>query len=148
MRGLRGNRHGMSLLGKLLLDAKGVALLKDWLGEGGEPVERGLANSRADICDRCPHNKYPNFWEKLKESVVGVIRGQLEIKNDAKITTDAEPRLHLCEHCGCCLKLKVHVPLTHIMAHTDKETFYLFPSWCWIRLETKTARPETTKKPA
>ncbi len=138
----------MSLLGKLLLDAKGVALLKDWLGEGGEPVPRTQASDRAWICDTCPNNQFPNWWEKVKEAVAAVIRRQLEIKHEAGLRVEAEDRLHLCKQCGCCLKLKVHVPINHIMAHTNKETFYLFPDWCWIVKETKTARPETTKKPA
>ena len=122
----------MSVLSKLILDAKGVALLKDWLGEGGNPVEKDLSEQRAGICDTCPHNKYPNWWEKVKESVAGVIRRQLEIKSEAGLSVDCENRLHLCENCGCCLKLKVHVPLHHIMAHTDENTFNLFPPFCWI----------------
>jgi hypothetical protein len=116
-------------------------LLADWLGEGGEVVDCKLSTYRALHCvaghagDTCPFNVEPNWWDKVKNTIAETIRGQLAVKNEKAVATRFDPSLHMCKICGCCLPLKVHVPIKHIAAHTPPQVEEKFPSWCWIRRE-------------
>lgn len=113
-----------------------LAALKDWLGEGGTPVNSGLAAQRAVICRDCPENRAPLWWEKMtKEPIAAVIRSQLALKHDLNLAVEHEDDLHMCRVCGCCIRLKVWVPISHIKKHTSPEQLLKFPNWCWIRDE-------------
>lgn len=112
-----------------------LGLQKDWLGEGGKPVSKFQATERAFICSICPENQYPKWWEHSKQAIATMMRKHLEYKNQASISTERDADLHMCKVCGCCLPLKVHVPMKHIMAHTDAETLARFPENCWIARE-------------
>ena len=118
----------------------GLELLHDWLGEG-DPVTPLLAEFRANRCimgndgEPCPMNVAPNWWDKVKSAVATVIRAQLEIKNGMNLKLTNEGHLHMCQQCGCCLKLKCWVPTKHIKEHTPPEKLQFMPSFCWIKRE-------------
>lgn len=129
------------LLEQVRNDASGAALLKDWLGAGGVPIEQVQAELRADVCYRgnngapCPLNKEPNWWQRFANTIALTIRRQLELKRRLGLRVQKEHHIHMCAACGCCLKLKVWVPIQHIGNHTSVETFNKFPPYCWQKTE-------------
>jgi hypothetical protein len=131
----------MNVLDEIRNDAAGAALLADWLGEGGEPVDIRLAEWRSSTCaagnlsQPCQFNIEPKWWERMKNSVAETIRKQLEIKNKIKLRTSRDDSIFMCQRCGCALPLKVHVPLKHIREHTRPELIDKLPWWCWIKRE-------------
>jgi len=44
-------------------------------------------------------------------------------------------RLGVCAACWCPLRLKVHIPLKHIMDYTDEETLDNLHPECWMLKE-------------
>lgn len=112
--------------------ASATGILRDWLGEGGVPVDRRIAEHRAEICRQCPQNRHPLWWEISKQAIAETMRMTLEVKNGKLIYVDDESDLHMCRVCGCCLPLKVHVPLKHILDNTNPEMLAKFPDNCWI----------------
>jgi len=106
--------------------------LLDWLGDGGKAVEHSLAESRSKVCETCPENRAPLWWEWALDPIADCIRNRLEVKNQMNMRVTNEERLNMCRVCGCCLRLKVHTPLRHIVDNTDREKF---PAHCWIRSE-------------
>lgn len=114
-----------------------TGILKDWLGEGGVPVDRRIAEHRAEICRQCPQNRHGKWWETAKHSIAEVVRSHIEVKNHMKIGVSDESRLEMCNICGCSLPLKIHVPLKHIFEHTKPEMLARFPQNCWIPNESK-----------
>lgn len=93
------------------------------------------AQGRANVCLRpCPKNKEMGLYEGLAKWQAGILRRQLEAKNDLKLSVIGEEALHVCSACGCNLALKVHVPLPFILETTDLEE--LDPN-CWILRESK-----------
>lgn len=113
----------------------GARVLVDWLGNGGHPVGIALAQTRADVCRKCPQNKEGHSWLKLTADTVRAIAEQLQAKAGLKLRVEHEEELHTCAVCGCVASLKVHVPLATILAHTDDETLNAFPAACWIPTE-------------
>jgi hypothetical protein len=53
------------LFSRLKQDASGAKILSAWLGNGGEPVDSSLANTRALTCKTCPHNVESKPLEKF-----------------------------------------------------------------------------------
>lgn len=121
--------------------ATGIAILKDWLGDGGIPVALEVAERRANVCTAgnngqpCPMNVEPRWWEKSKLGVAEVIRNHLEVKNEMNLRVSSEDSLHMCRACGCALPLKVHVPIEHIKEHSNPEANQRFVPYCWITKE-------------
>lgn len=115
----------------------GIHILQAWFGEDGYPVEQDQANRRALVCENCPENRGALWWEKFsKDPIAQVIRIHLETKQKAKLTVPNEDNLHMCRICGCCLMLKVHVPIRFVAAHLNQEQLNRFPDYCWIKKET------------
>ncbi len=144
---LRWNGHRMSIRQEIKNDIDGAELLHDWLGAGGDAVHNKVAAMRAQHCivgnngQPCPHNIAPNWWNLLanfKTIVAQYIRGQLNLKEGMNLTVADEEHLHMCSMCGCCLKLKVHVPMSHIREHTPADTIKKMPDFCWIKKELTT----------
>lgn len=124
----------MSLFAELKKDATGAAILKDWLGGGGQTVSQVEAEARAAICLHCPEHKGGNWWSThFRSPIAKAITRQLEIKHKAGLRLSCEWHLFMCARCGCCLRLKAWVPIEHIAAHTDPEQLKLYPEFCWIR---------------
>jgi hypothetical protein len=113
-----------------------VMVLTDWLGDGGKPVAPELAEQRASICVHCPENRSPNWWEKYTNAIALWIRRALMVKNNLGYKVPQEDDLFMCRKCGCCLRLKVHVPIAHIRAHTSDLKLGLYPAYCWQRIES------------
>jgi hypothetical protein len=122
----------MSAIGQL---AVGVEILADWLGGGCKPVAQELADKRAAVCATCPLNVAPLWWEKSVEVAAMEMKRQLAARREMGLSVSVEKDLHMCRACGCCLPLKVHVPIEHIRPHTSLEQKTKFPSHCWLTHE-------------
>jgi hypothetical protein len=111
-----------------------VSALTDWLGSGGRPIPAALAQHRADVCLICVENKEPLWWERvIKHPVAVTIRKTLAIKASMDLKVNGEIELGICRVCGCCIPLKVHTPIEHILAHESHAKPY--PDNCWIHNE-------------
>lgn len=118
----------------------GVAILMDWLGSGGKPVDYAVADRRAAVCATCPKNDGGDWKAYFTGPVAEKIRVQLEMKNDLKLRTLHDEKLTVCSGCDCPIQLKVHAPIEHIMAHTSEEVKARLDPRCWVLQEgTKTA---------
>ena len=131
----------MNILTELRNDIEGAKLLKDWLGDGGQPVPSLRAESRAEACvhgnngKACPMNTAPNWWDRFKNAIALTIRAELELKNHLNLRVEPEDDLHMCGVCGCCLKLKVWTPIEHVKTHTSLNKISKAPGFCWMRRE-------------
>lgn len=112
--------------------AAGVAVLVEWLGNGAKPVDQGLADSRAAICADCPKNNGGDFISYFTKPIADKIRTQLEIRGDLQLRTPSDEKLTVCSGCDCPLKLKVWVPIDHVLAHTSADTRTRLDPRCWI----------------
>jgi len=111
----------------------GRKVLRDWLGEGGEPVPLPQAQARAAICLKCPHNFRGSWlWSMATAKAIDVQMGQ---KAELLLTVDGEEDLKICDKCGCQLKLKVHVPFVHIYRYLADEALTKYPDSCWQKQE-------------
>lgn len=131
----------MKLVEETQNDLSGIALLRDWLGDGGA-VHPMLAEFRAQTCtignggNACPHNKEANWWERnIKMPVARVIKEELELKSGMNLSAKGEDAVHMCAACGCCLKLKIWTPIQHIRNHLSAKQLVKTPSYCWMRRE-------------
>lgn len=122
----------MNVIDEIKKDAAGLELINDWLGDGGVPVKKELAESRALICETCPENRPGKIWEVIKHMAAMWIRREMEIKHTLDLKLSNEDNVGMCRACGCCNRLKVWTPLRHINEHTSKEVFDRFPKHCWI----------------
>lgn len=120
----------------------GVApVLKDWLGDGGLPVDSTLAELRSITCacgdagKACPLNVQPNWWERFKNRIALAIRRQLEVKHRLGLFVSKEGELNMCRMCGCCLRLKVWTPISYIKAHVAPDEIASAPEFCWMKKE-------------
>lgn len=120
----------MSLIDRAKKFANGVRIVTDWLGSGGETVHPNLAQTRADVCVRCP--QHTSGW-KLLESSAQAIKEQVGIKSKLQLRVKGEKSLHFCSVCGCAMKLKVWLPIGRIKPHDDE--IDKFPLHCWLRKE-------------
>ena len=115
--------------------AVGASLYAGWLGQGGKPVARGVAESRAAVCVACPNNKEGDWKTFFTEQAAALILKTLELKNDMELSTSVDEKLGLCSVCLCPLKAKSWVPLPHVKAHTSAKALSELPSPCWIKDE-------------
>jgi len=112
---------------------EGAAILRDWLGEGGKPVPLNVSEKRASICSICPKNQHPKWWEKTAEAAAETMRIFLAHKNSIDLKTPYDEDLGMCVVCKCCLPLKVHTPLEHVLSHTSEEVMNALPEHCWVK---------------
>lgn len=112
--------------------AAGIGVLLDWLGSGGRPVDQATAEHRANVCVNCPKNDGGDWKSYFTGPIAAKIRTQLEIKNDLALRTSQDEKLTVCSACDCPLQLKVHTPLSHILAHTTDEVKKRLDPNCWI----------------
>lgn len=109
--------------------AASTAIPIDWLRSGGMPVDRALANKRAETCLNCPkHEK--GEWYTIAAGEL--IRKTMELRSDIKLETDYDDKLQSCGACSCLLRAKVHCPMDIIVAKTKPEIMAAFPSNCWV----------------
>lgn len=90
---------------------------------GGKFVDQELAESRANVCSRCPANHPVSGCLGCG----GFVSLAMEFLNGRKLKRDDE--LKSCAHCGCYLKAKVWLPLDAIQDGIE------YPSYCWVTKE-------------
>lgn len=112
--------------------AAGVSVLLEWLGSGAKPVDQSLADARAATCATCPKNSGGDIVAYFTQPIADKIRTQLEIRGDLQLRTPHDEKLTICSGCDCPLKLKVWVPLDHVLAHTSEVTKTQLDQRCWI----------------
>lgn len=123
------------MLEDLKKTAAGMAVLKEWLGDGLQSVDAKLANSRAKTCSCCPENIHGNWWAGAAGVVAEAIRLHLHFKDSADVWVEDEDKLGTCDVCLCHLPLKVWCPIEHIKNHTTESQLEHFPDFCWIKKE-------------
>lgn len=120
--------------------------LEAWLGAGGKPVPRELAERRAEICSVCPANSSsPNCPENLRHTwrdwvtapVADWLRRYLGYKHAMELSTSHDAGLGKCLACRCELELKVHAPLEHIRANLEEDALVELRKYpdCWVLRE-------------
>lgn len=107
----------------------GAKIIGAWLFKGFAKVSQEEADRRSKICASCPFNQQSdgcttcssNAMREAVESVLG------------KSKTIAHDNLHVCNVCGCTLKVAVWCPIELIQKHKpDKQSEYA-PSFCWAK---------------
>lgn len=121
----------MSLIDELRKTANGLAVITEWIGEGGIPVPKEQAEARSKCCIGCPENVAGKWWEKATNSIALAMREILAVKNDCEYRVENEDALFVCRICGCCNRLSIWAPIEHIKAHTTDEEFQKYPARCW-----------------
>lgn len=112
-----------------------VSALTHWLVEGTEPVSAQLAEARARICRTCPLNMDEGLYEDVVGLAAAMVQVAFEIKHRRKLTVEGEEKLHICDACGCDLKLKVHAPASVLFVDGTPGYFEKLAPMCWIRDE-------------
>ncbi len=111
---------------------EGEEILREWLGAGGKPVSRDQAEHRALICADCPQNTRKHWGLFFTRPLAQAFAKTIEFKNQLKLETSRDSELGACKACSCVLPLKVHVPLSHVLAHTSQDTLGKLDPRCWI----------------
>lgn len=117
----------------------GLGVLLGWLGDGGKAVPPETSWRRAGVCVGCPRNE-PGDWESFFTGLAAEkIRQQLGVRNEMNLSTPLDDKLNICTACLCCLKLKVHTPLAHVVKKLKPEMRAELDGRCWILDEEKQA---------
>lgn len=113
----------------------GIKLLKQWLGDGMNPVHRSLAENRAAVCSTCPQNQAGDFWQRMDALASHELRSLIASKKAMNLQTPYDEKLRTCQACDCWLPLKCWTPLKHIVKNTSAEVWNLLDEHCWIPQE-------------
>jgi hypothetical protein len=84
------------------------------------------------VCAGCPQNQESNTTEWVYSKVAGGIKLLMEVRDEMKLSTTLDGDLQTCKACSCDLKLKVHAPMDHVLAHTSLETRGALDKNCWV----------------
>lgn len=122
----------VTLLDRVKQTANGARILFEWLGDDQKVVDKELAQSRADICKRCPKNQPGSIFTK---AVAWAIKEQTDLKNDLQLRVEGEKSLHACQICTCWLRLKIWLPIEKLRKEETDEEKSRWPTWCWLRNE-------------
>lgn len=115
----------------------GIKTWIDWFGEG-KPVDRTLAQRRAEICVGCPKNdQTKGVFAWFTGQVVKEIKAIFSALNDLNLTTTVDDKLKVCLACDCPMKAKVWAPLHIIKKNIHKDAFARLDDRCWIRHESE-----------
>lgn len=129
-----------ALVAEVRKDTNGARSLSEWIGEGAHPVPEDQANARSEVCLKCPMNKGRSG--RIKDTVAAAIAEYSRVKTKIGLHVRDEGALKTCAACDCPLKLKVWVPLKHILSHTNVG---IFPDNCWVVKENR--NPPTPSEP-
>lgn len=123
----------MNLFEKAGQMAGGAMILAEWIGNGGTVVSKETAQHRANVCLKCAkHDKSYSFAEIL----AATIKRQLELKRHLELRVRGEKTLHACGICGCAMRLKIWLPLSHVKLEESEQSEY--PDDCWLKTENQT----------
>lgn len=110
----------------------GARILKDWWVGGTFPVDRELAQSRADVCLKCPMN---GDGSGITNSIANAIKEQVELKNKLQLRVMGEKSLKTCKACLCVIRLKIWLPLVNLKRYSDEEEMKRYHEDCWMLKE-------------
>ncbi len=113
----------------------GVQTIAEWEIASGIVVPREQAEGRAATCAKCPQNVKGDLASWFTIPAARLIRLQLETRNNMKLQTSSDEKLHVCEACACPLKLKVWCPLDIILSKMSAEVKAALDPGCWILSE-------------
>jgi hypothetical protein len=125
---------GNSFVGHVRKAAAGIGLVRDWLGEGLEPVAQEVADKRAAICVACPKNQAGDFFQRVEASIGEGVRTLIGVATDLNLRTPLDAKLETCVVCDCYIPLKVWPPLKHILENTSPEVMADLDERCWIKV--------------
>jgi hypothetical protein len=120
---------------KLKNVAAGVETLVEWIDDGAEAVNIGLATTRAAVCAACPKNGKGDFTRWFTVPVSEAIRSELNRRREMKLETVHDEKINVCEACLCPLKLKIHMPIDRIRNRLPAESLAALDPSCWIPKE-------------
>lgn len=115
--------------------ARGAGLLIDWIIDGAEPVSSELANTRAQVCIKCPMNSPASLSNFFTRAASELIRKEIEQRKILDLTTPYDEKLGVCTACACPMALKVHTPIDYIKSHMPAEQVSELWENCWIKSE-------------
>ncbi len=116
--------------------AAGARTITDWMGEGATPVDGEKAAARAHVCAACPLNQPGDLSNFFVRSASELLKQQIETFKQLSMTTPDDDRLGVCAACSCPLRLKVHVPVEHILRRLPQASRDLLHETCWIAKES------------
>ena len=124
---------------KVLRWLRGATAIAEFLGPSGRPVHAVQSSYRAGVCLSCPLNLKLPWWRKVWFWLVAATAIRyLWVARKMKLYLPEQRKLGVCGACWCPLRLKVHVPLQHIMDYTDEEVLEQLPPECWMLNEEYT----------
>ncbi len=112
--------------------AAGAKSLTEWIGEGANPETQPVAEERALVCSKCPLNLPGDMSNFFERGTSEMLREAIAAANHSKMTTVHDKKLGVCSACLCPMRLKVWVPLKHILNHMSSETKAALNPNCWI----------------
>lgn len=131
------NESKRKLPGKAVQVAVGVrSLFKWWMG-GESPVPAKQSKERSYKCLICPLNRPETDFEIVTGTVASLTKEVMAFRHRQSMTLPDEHLLGVCDACGCDLKLKLHVPIKHILDTMKEEQLQALHANCWIREEGK-----------
>lgn len=105
-----------------------------WQRDQYRLVSQSTAESRAQVCVRCPLNvDKQNVATRLlghnfdPKEFFAVLQGR---------HTPQDDRLHICDACDCIMRLKIWLPLSIIKDYMPHETIQALDLKCWILHES------------
>lgn len=111
----------------------GIGLVRDWLGDGLNPVDQATAEARAAICATCPLNQPSDTLQWAYSQVADGLKLLMEVRQDMDLHTSHDNYLKTCHGCDCDLKLKCFCPAEYIKKRTSPETMARLDDRCWIK---------------
>lgn len=115
---------------------QGVKSLNDWIDSGDSEVSKELSEKRAAVCLQCPMNGTEAAGQLFTKPLSEVVQKQFERLAGRKLSTSLDEKLGVCQACLCPMKLVVHIPLKHKLAHLGDETKKALHASCWVLHES------------
>lgn len=90
------------------------------------------AIKRSEACLVCPLNRPETDFEVVTGTFASLAKEVIAFKHKRNMVVPDEHLLGVCAACGCDLKLKIHVPMEHILETMTEEQLNALDSKCWI----------------
>lgn len=127
--------HPRSTLQRAAGVVGGAETVVEWIKDGSEAVSPELANKRAAVCVTCPLNQKGDFASFFTVPVADAFRKALNFRRQIKLSTSHDDQIGVCTACDCVIRLKVHLPLSRILAKMPADARDVLDKGCWIRAE-------------